>query len=77
MLIDGIRLLHNLQMANSDGIDPDHCKNVRISNCHIECGDDAIVLKNSGEDVYKRQGQEIHEIRNNIAAPWRVSQICQ
>lgn len=22
-------------------------------------------------------GQEIHEIRNNIAAPWRVSQICQ
>ena len=48
MLIDGIRLLNNLKMANSDGIDPDHCQNVRISNCHIECGDDAIVLKNSG-----------------------------
>lgn len=49
VLIDGIRLLNNLQMANSDGIDPDHCKNVRINNCHIECGDDAIVLKNSGD----------------------------
>ncbi|MDO4295986.1 MAG: glycoside hydrolase family 28 protein [bacterium] len=54
VLIDGIRLLNNLQMANSDGIDPDHCRNVRISNCHIECGDDAIVLKNSGD--YKHYG---------------------
>lgn len=49
VLIDGLRILNNLQMANSDGIDPDHCKNVRINNCHIECGDDAIVLKNSGD----------------------------
>lgn len=54
VLIDGIRILNNLQMANSDGIDPDHCKNVRITNCHIECGDDAIVLKNSGD--YKHYG---------------------
>lgn len=54
VLIDGIRLLNNLKMANSDGIDPDHCQNVRISNCHIECGDDAIVLKNSGD--YKKYG---------------------
>lgn len=54
VLIDGIRILNNLQMANSDGIDPDHCKNVRITNCHIECGDDAIVLKNSGD--YKQYG---------------------
>lgn len=54
VLIDGIRLLNNLKMANSDGIDPDHCRNVRITNCHIECGDDAIVLKNSGD--YKKYG---------------------
>lgn len=49
VLIDGIRLLNNLRMANSDGIDPDHCRHVRITNCHIECGDDAIVLKNTGD----------------------------
>lgn len=47
VLVDGIRILNNLRMANSDGIDPDHCKNVRIVNCHIECGDDCIVLKNT------------------------------
>lgn len=48
VLIDGIRILNNLKMANCDGIDPDHCQNVRISNCHIVCADDCIVLKCSG-----------------------------
>ncbi len=47
VLIDGIRILNNLRMANCDGIDPDHCKNVRIANCHIQCADDCIVLKNT------------------------------
>ncbi len=45
VLIDGIRILNNLRMANCDGIDPDHCQNVRISNCHIQCADDCIVFK--------------------------------
>ena len=47
VLIDGIRIRNNLRMANCDGIDPDHCKNVRISNCHIQCADDCIVFKNT------------------------------
>lgn len=47
VLVDGIRILNSLKMANSDGIDPDHCRNVRIVNCHIECADDCIVLKNT------------------------------
>lgn len=49
VLVDSIRILNNLAMANSDGINPDHCKNVRIVNCHIECGDDCIVLKNTSD----------------------------
>lgn len=47
VLIDGIRILNNLRMGSSDGIDPDHCQNVRIVNCHIESADDCIVLKNT------------------------------
>lgn len=43
--ISGVRILNNLMMANCDGIDPDHCKNVRISNCYIESADDCIVMK--------------------------------
>jgi polygalacturonase len=47
VLIQAVRILNNLKMANCDGIDPDHCQDVRISDCQIECGDDCIVLKNS------------------------------
>lgn len=47
VLIDGIRILNNLRLANCDGIDPDHCRNVRIVNCHIESADDCIVFKNT------------------------------
>lgn len=47
--ISGIRIICKLNMANSDGIDPDHCKNVRITNCYIETADDCIVLKNTKE----------------------------
>lgn len=47
VLIDGIRILNDLRLTNCDGIDPDHCKNVRIANCHIESADDCIVFKNT------------------------------
>jgi hypothetical protein len=47
VVVDGISILNDLKFPNCDGIDPDHCRNVRISNCHIEAGDDCIVLKNS------------------------------
>jgi len=47
VLIQGMRILNSLIMANCDGIDPDHCKNVRIIGCHIECADDCIVFKNT------------------------------
>lgn len=45
VLIDKIRILNDLDVANSDGIDPDRCTNVRIKDCHIECADDCICLK--------------------------------
>ena len=48
-VIDGINLLNNLKIRNGDGIDLDHSRNVRISNCHITSGDDCICLKNRRE----------------------------
>lgn len=41
--IDGV----TIRDAYCDGIDPDSCRNVRITNCHIESWDDAIVPKAS------------------------------
>jgi polygalacturonase len=35
---------------NTDGINPDSCCNVRISDCHIDVGDDCLTLKSGSED---------------------------
>lgn len=43
--IRGITILNNLKIPNCDGIGPDRSRNVRISDCHIEAGDDGIVIK--------------------------------
>jgi hypothetical protein len=49
--VDGIRIYSDLEKgANSDGLDIDGCRNVTISNCIIETGDDAIVLKTTNKD---------------------------
>jgi hypothetical protein len=45
--IEGINILNNDRGANNDGIDPDCCQDVKITNCSISTGDDAIVIKTS------------------------------
>jgi len=35
VLIQGIHILNDLRVPNCDGIDPNHCRNVRIANCFI------------------------------------------
>lgn len=49
VLCSGLFILNRLDVPNCDGIDPDHCRNVRIVDCHIEAADDGIVLKNTRE----------------------------
>lgn len=51
VLIQNIRILNALDVANSDGIDPDHSSNVRILGCHIVCADDCICLKSSAGNM--------------------------
>jgi len=47
--ISGVNILNSLKVRNCDGIDVDHSRNVRISDCHITSGDDCICLKNRRE----------------------------
>lgn len=46
VFINGITVISRVN-ANNDGIDIDGCENVRISDCNIISGDDAIVLKST------------------------------
>ncbi|MGB6429426.1 MAG: glycoside hydrolase family 28 protein [Candidatus Acidiferrales bacterium] len=45
VLIDGVSIVNPKMSPNTDGIDPESCRNVRISNCYISTGDDCIVIK--------------------------------
>ena len=47
----GITIRNNFRHLNSDGIDPDSCKNVVISDCNIHAGDDCICLKSTVPDA--------------------------
>jgi polygalacturonase len=49
VLIDSITILNDLGLVNSDGIDVDCSRSVRICNCHVEAGDDAISIKGRRE----------------------------
>ena len=46
--------INNPLSPNTDGINPESCRNVHISNCHITVGDDCITLK-SGRDLQARK----------------------
>jgi len=43
--VTGVRLHNDLYAGNSDGFDVNGCRDVFFHDCHIETGDDAIVLK--------------------------------
>ena len=47
VLIDAVRILGDPLMPNNDGIDIDWSSNVRITDCHVDTGDDCISLKTS------------------------------
>lgn len=51
--ITGVTII-NPDSPNTDGINPESCKNVLISDCHISVGDDCITIK-SGRDLQGRR----------------------
>ncbi len=49
--ITGISILNNLMVPNSDGIHCTTSRNIRISDCDIRAGDDAIIITGFGTQV--------------------------
>ncbi|WP_435738524.1 glycoside hydrolase family 28 protein [Cellulosimicrobium sp. PMB13] len=52
--ITNVRILNPADSPNTDGIDPESCRNVRISDCHIDVGDDCIAIKAGTEATAER-----------------------
>jgi hypothetical protein len=68
--IDGIKIFNNLLVPNSDGIHCTSSRNVRISNCDLRCGDDAIIVTGFQNDI------DVHaeENRNQGNKPIKISE---
>ena len=60
--VRGVTIDNPLDAPNTDGIDPESCRNVHIADCHISVGDDCITIK-SGRD---RQGRRVGRAAENI-----------
>ena len=48
--VDKLTIHNPPHSPNTDGINPESCRNVHVSNCHIDVGDDCITLKSGTED---------------------------
>lgn len=56
--VDGISISAPATMAhNTDGINPESCRNVQILNCRIDTGDDCVTLKSGLDELGRKMGR--------------------
>lgn len=53
--VRNITIQNPADSPNTDGINPESCRNVRIEGCHIDVGDDCITIKSGKEDDHRRE----------------------
>ncbi|MFB7249984.1 glycoside hydrolase family 28 protein [Microbacterium sp. NPDC056234] len=62
--VTGVRIINPPDSPNTDGINPESSRNVRISDCHIDVGDDCIAIKAGSERSAERVACENIAITN-------------
>jgi len=60
--VENITIIQPYESPNTDGINPESCKNVRIFNCFVDCGDDCITIKSG----YNEDGRRVNRPCENI-----------
>jgi polygalacturonase len=49
--IEGLTIVNPPHSWNTDGIDPESCRNVRITGCYINTGDDCVMVKSGYKQI--------------------------
>ena len=60
--IRGVIIRNPPDSPNTDGINPDSCRNVHVSDCHIDVGDDCVTIKSGSEEDGRRQHRPCENI---------------
>ncbi len=55
--VDGVTISTPVPSPNTDGINPESCRNVQIINCRIDTGDDCVTLKSGINETGRRTGR--------------------
>jgi len=62
LVVEGISIINPEHGPNTDGINPESCRNVRISNCFIDTGDDCITLKSGRDEEGRLKGKPTENV---------------
>lgn len=61
--VEGVSITNDPDAShNTDGINPESCGNVRISNCRIDTGDDCVTLKSGMNEAGRRVGKPTENV---------------
>lgn len=55
--VDGITIENPVPSPNTDGINPESCRNVQILNSRIDVGDDCVTLKSGTNELGRKMGK--------------------
>jgi polygalacturonase len=55
--VDGITIENPVPSPNTDGINPESCRNVQIMNSRIDVGDDCVTLKSGINELGRKMGK--------------------
>ncbi len=55
--VDGVTIENPVPSPNTDGINPESCRNVQIVNCRVDVGDDCVTLKSGRDEAGRKMGK--------------------
>jgi hypothetical protein len=59
VIIRNVKMMNDVELANTDGFDPDASKRVLIEHCFSYCGDDNIAVKTTNTSGYMQDVEDI------------------